>query len=113
MSDVKFTPGPWVADIRGGCLAVYPESREDDTPGLHADDDRNIHYSSKGSAYVENPGYWDMDDQARANAHLIAAAPDLYEMLEIAVKDAEQGYSEWIDSAKAALSKARGETTTG
>ena len=31
MSEVKFTKGPWVADIRGGCCAVYPIDKSGDT----------------------------------------------------------------------------------
>lgn len=47
MKEFKGTPGPWVADIRGGCAAIYPSCRTDDTPGCHYDDDRNITFSSK------------------------------------------------------------------
>lgn len=66
------TPGEWVADVRSGCVAVYPKGREGDTPGCHADDDRNIHYSSKGSKF--NGMYWKMDEQAVNDALLFAEA---------------------------------------
>lgn len=85
MSEVKFTKGPWVADIRGGCCAVYEESRKDEQPGMHSDDDRNIYYSSSGANY--NGHYWAMSEEAEANAHLIAAAPAMYAMLEHMHKD--------------------------
>lgn len=45
-----------------------------------------------------------------ANAHLIAAAPDLYEALEMALTDGVQMRPDTIHAAKAALAKARGET---
>lgn len=39
---MKHTKGKWIADIRTGCCAVYPEDRKDDTNGLSSDDSRNI-----------------------------------------------------------------------
>ena len=69
----KPTPGPWIADLRTGCCAIYPASRVDDTPGCLPNDDRNIHFSRKGSEYKENEG-WTMDAEAQANAALIVAA---------------------------------------
>jgi hypothetical protein len=61
-------------------------------------------------------------DEANANAHLIAAAPDLFEALEdlaglarAAMLDANRGGCEYevdgeLADARAALAKARGET---
>ena len=80
MSEAKFTKGEWFADIRGGCCAVYEKSREEDTPDCHNDDERNIHYSNSGANY--NGHHWVMSDEAIANAHLIAAAPEMYESIE-------------------------------
>ncbi len=48
-----------------------------------------------------------------ADAHLIAAAPELYEALEIAIADGPAGYLEWIETAKTVLAKARGEFHEG
>ena len=54
-----------------------------------------------------------------ANAHLIAAAPDMYEALEMAILEygkpggpwnVPSSPGSWIDKAKAAIVKARGET---
>lgn len=49
--------------------------------------------------------------EADANAHLIAAAPDLYEALDLFVDwmDEEEGAHALCDKARAALAKARGE----
>ena len=88
MSEAKFTKGVWIADIRGGCCAVYEKSRESDTQGCHFDDDRNIYYSSHGASY--NGHHWIMSPESIANAHLIAAAPEMYEMLESASKELYQ-----------------------
>jgi hypothetical protein len=84
----KHTPGPWAA-------------REPNGPG---------NGWRVGPAWLgEKP--W--SDETSANAHLIAAAPDLMAACEAFVK---ADYSTWllkyvdaIDAAKAAIAKARGE----
>lgn len=108
--ETKFTKGEWVADIRGGCCAVYEKAREDDTPGMHDDDDRNIYYSRSGAKY--NGRHWEMSEEAKANAHLIAAAPEMYEALYGLYYGAAitGDDSEWVDDVGAILAKARGES---
>ena len=92
MSDTMFTPGPWVVD---GTL-------------VYADVGIQPHITDTGG----------FTDEPIANASLIAAAPDMYEALEEAILEygkpggpwnvpTEPGT--WIDKAKAALVKARGE----
>jgi len=49
MSEFKGTKGPWISDVRGGCVAVYQDGRQEDTQGCHRDDERNIAYSNKGA----------------------------------------------------------------
>lgn len=54
------------------------------------------------------------EHEAEANAHLIAAAPDLYEALEglrphLWVPVAETDFARAVEAARAALAKARGE----
>lgn len=109
-NETKFTPGPWLADTRSGCLAVYPLDREMDSPGIGPHDERNIHYSSKGAEY--DGDRWHMDEQSQANAHLIAAAPELYEALDNILELAswEPYMDDAIIKARAALAKARGES---
>lgn len=82
-----YTKGPWVADIRGGCLAVYQKLRESEFNCLSSNSENVIHYSRKDAKFVENEngGWWEMSEQAIADAKLIAAAPDMYEAL-ISVK---------------------------
>lgn len=80
MKEFKGTPGPWVADIRGGCAAIYPSCRYDDTPGCHRDDGRNIAFSSKGAKY--NGMHWEIDGSVEHDFNLMAAAPELLEALQ-------------------------------
>lgn len=82
MNELKSTPGPW--------HAVGMEIRGENLPAAIAS--------------VNRMNYADGD------ASLIAAAPELYEALEIAIKDGASGYLEWVETAKAALEKARGES---
>lgn len=53
-----------VCDKRGGCVAIYKESRKNDTNGCHYEDDRNIAYSSKDSRF--NGNFWDMDEETQS-----------------------------------------------
>lgn len=50
-----------ICDQRSGCLAVYKESRQNDTNGCHYDDDRNIIYSNKNACFNLHTG-WTMDE---------------------------------------------------
>lgn len=79
MSEFKGTPGPWISDVRGGCVAVYQDGRQEDTQGCHRDDERNIAYSNKGAEYDEVVGFWAMDKRTIHDFNLIAAAPELLE----------------------------------
>lgn len=99
MSKPQFTPGPWTpVKVPGG--------------------DYRIQYNSKGNwlglVYHDD----DQPERAKADARLIAAAPELYEALVIA-----QDYAQWVfqqhgepdvgldlKRINAALAKARGET---
>jgi hypothetical protein len=90
MNKTKFTPGPWTVGGNGGFinqLQIHP---------------------TIGCAYGAG-------DEVKANAHLIAAAPDLYEALEDLICLCEVGLKSDYDinaelaDARTALAKARGE----
>lgn len=95
-NETKFTPGPWFTK-REGWSTVYVEARID------------------GGMIQEVAACGPTDagqDQQQANARLIAAAPDLYEALESLVDEVtNHGEADGaiLDSARAALTKARGE----
>ncbi|MBC8718801.1 hypothetical protein [Ochrobactrum sp. Marseille-Q0166] len=98
MADTKFTPGPW----------VYDEDRRH----IVRDGDYDVCSIDIG---------WNESDQSElaemdATAHLISAAPELYEALYRLVRDCEiaglqeqAGFDCWINMANKALAKARGE----
>lgn len=110
MKEFKGTPGPWLVDVRGGCVAVYPDGEQWETPGCHYDDKRNIAYSNKGAEYDAVVGYWNMDKKTIRDYTLIAAAPDLLEALQEVVKVLDgAGCEAATVKAKAAISKALGE----
>lgn len=107
MSDTKFTPGPWWAAI--GKDQPVPYYR-----GLISVLSSDPHISICTGETGDQSGRTCGRDEWEANASLIAAAPDLYEALELLLNDVEH-YPAWqrpchaVDSARAALAKARGE----
>ena len=104
--ETKFTKGNWIADLRGGCCAVYPEKYKGETNGCHSYDKRNIFYSDKDAKYNNEKGYWDMSEEAQANAVLISAAPDLLEAL-ISIENDDNSIPKAIwDLRNAAIKKA-------
>lgn len=87
MAETKFTPGPWKAQLDefGQMVVECPQSNL--ITLLLPDDNKN---------YVDD-------------AHLIAAAPDLYAALELLLSAQGQMEEKAIKMAKVALAKARGE----
>ena len=94
MNETKFTPGPWLfSSYRSGNSVIVIDGKEFDVA--------TVNYPNRD-----------------ANAHLIAAAPELYEALDGLLADITE-YQEinnlggqnnhWQVKAKAALAKARGE----
>lgn len=103
MTEPKFTPGPWKFD--GEEAGYY------DLPTLNIRD-------KDGYIVAGAVGY--IDNSNLSNAHLIAAAPDLYEALsdfaeyENLMEDGDDiaamlKYGDASRKARAALAKARGE----
>ena len=114
MTDTKWTAGPWgmqtVETSCGVCHKIGPWPHE-------------WRHGKEMSAciYDDYPSPTRGTDAMIANAHLIAAAPDLYEALDMVVRrlsaDIEDGSrpDQWsmqalVDKARAAQKKARGES---
>jgi len=73
----KFTPGPWKADVRVGCVAVYPTSTSREQSNcLDGANAWAIHL--KQGRYIPE-SEWGLDTETVANAVLIVAAPKLFE----------------------------------
>lgn len=89
MSETKFTPGPWVVRESSVSLSVSVVSPNGEV--IFHESDKRI------------PG-------VMGDAHLIAAAPDLYEVLSEAVNNnMEVENADWWNKVHKALAKAHGE----
>lgn len=105
MTEAKFTKGPWVSYGSGVATEAY---------GLKPD---RTYGHGCGATFVcclndgEYHEYKDREEQ-EANAHLISAAPDMYEALEDAameIRHLARGTTDSYDAIMALLAKARGE----
>ena len=104
-NETKWTPGPWVAyeNAEDKCFYVAQQDGAPYTPDYSDVCGLECRTWSGERTIVQ-----------QANAHLIAAAPDLYEALGQAVTSMQDnGYSNShvaVRAARAALAKARGES---
>ena len=107
MNIKKYTPGPWtletVTTAVGIChkIGPFPPRRPDDVTTRSA------------CLYADYPsGCNPADEELKANARLIAAAPELLEalerMLEVFGDGLTAGESDTCDAARAAIAKAKG-----
>ncbi len=130
MSDTKFTKGPWVFRVwaqndeaiarmkevgmeplrllmNDGAAPITSTDTESGSPRICLVDCK--------TPYKRGQGYLQECAERDANAHLIAAAPELYAALSLLVRNIEQpldiATSQYgIVEAKTALAKARGES---
>ena len=93
MGETKFTPGPWTFEGRT-IYALEEAGWRRGEPVMR----------NRFDCSVQGPFCPDAEKQA--NAHLIAAAPDLYDALDYLLNDDTHDARE---QARAALAKARGE----
>lgn len=99
MSNTNYTKGPWaVFDIHSSkaCFDIAPEQKVSD-------------FGACKSVFDETCIVFNSRDNAKDNAHLIAAAPELYEMLEFILSSSECDVFEMHTEIEGLLSKARGE----
>src|SRR5690625_4088729 len=105
--ETKWTPGPWASTDHGvGEIVVYDEGTQSCLASLDEDGDSSCAW----------PKHYSTSPEARANANLIAAAPDLYAALEEArgtiqalIDEGYTGHIDQLGRIDAALAKARGE----
>lgn len=114
MADTKFTAGPWVVGYKSLTVGIPENAKIGGFEKL---------FDVRGWGYFTGLGHGALGMSAEdattiqnANAHLIAAAPELYESLYRLVRDCEiaglqeqAGFDCWINMANKALAKARGE----
>lgn len=98
MVEHKFTPGPWAHINPDGFTVRHPQVYSDTGPVCNA--------TWLGDGRI---------DELRANARLIAAAPDMFHALNLALEywqDRQQRYRNrspvWVQEARAAIAKATG-----
>jgi hypothetical protein len=98
MTQTTHTPGPWA-------LSEYRPTY-DDVGG-----DYSVGYTDADGVYWDIATLEPSRANRKADAHLIAAAPEILEALEWAVEtaDAEQYEADWYAAARVAIAKARGE----
>lgn len=107
MSGTKFTPGPWRVEVGQD---YYAPSMQ---PHVYVSSEETVCAATVVATMGTYGGI--ALEQKQANAHLIAAAPELYEALERAlnfIANTESEFGIQLDSgdaARAALRKARGE----
>ena len=102
-NEIKHTPGPWKVGMGGSIRCDYTDKDGDDII-IGGIKNRSIQI---GSSPFSTPN----QKEQSANAHLIAAAPELLEALELceeALKSA--GHEQWVAyrATVAAIAKARG-----
>lgn len=96
MSETTHTPGPWTRDGTPEGLRICAPFDQ---------------LGPRGVTVAEVSRAWKDDAEARADANLIAAAPDLLAALSRLVEWIDCGCdpsSKSLDSARAAIAKARG-----
>lgn len=114
MSEMKGSKGQWNAGWNGGLTGPRcPSTHGVTCEGRKSDSEQNWFPVAVGMECV-GIGVGATNSEAKANARLIAAAPELYSALEAMLKDAEERLTEVPNpiyhSARAALAKARGES---
>ena len=112
----KWTPGPWVLNIRASMGDATGEIVAEIEPPNSARDYRGDITRLQSCCHIGGIGH----EELTANAKLIAAAPDLYAALETCPPTSNPTVSAqehldritawWANEARPALAKARGET---
>jgi len=102
----KWTPGPWVLNIRASMGGATGEIVAEIEPPNSARDYRGDITRLQSCCHIGGIGH----EELTANAKLIAAAPDLYAALEMAQLWLSVDGRFDMQGINAALAKARGET---
>lgn len=102
----EHTKGPWAAPEGWGFEFICPASHAGRSVGASVNPEQNRdHYMQIIAAVSKDDKFG--RGKREANAHLIAAAPDLLEALEEIVAITDRKHVAW-DRAKTAIAKAKG-----
>ena len=105
MNATSFTPGPWHVSNGKDVLAALGAPNADGVR-TESNDAWQVADCEHFMSYVGGYEYELSSAEQRANARLIAAAPDLYEALAYAVDNHDFDSAEFDRMARAALAKA-------
>jgi hypothetical protein len=108
MSEAKFSKGPWA--VSQSCTGSFDVVFNVDSLPTPCRNDEYLNFTPVSHSYEGENLF--KGDTAKANAHLIAAAPEMYEMLEMLNSMPTDGAKEFLESSNAVtelLAKARGE----
>jgi len=103
MSETKFTKGEW----------NFNQEIEVDDSLVIVDDNHKVIAYLESECVFDGSGYFNnMTDEQEANAHLIAAAPEMYEALELLSSMSSEDAKLYLENSSDLvdlLAKARGE----
>ncbi len=109
MSEAKFTEGPWV--VHDSRAMVVPEAHKNRPIGGSIDKDYDLKTYAQEICAMHWPDKNRAESEVKANANLIAAAPELYELLSDLFHQCSDDLSHAANNRIAAiLKKARGES---
>jgi hypothetical protein len=98
----KHTPGPWV--VHSHKAYVVPAEHADRRIGGHRDKDIDLQEFAQEICALHWPDRHRNEDEVKANAQLISAAPELLDALKMAYEDIPG----WVGLARKAIEKAEG-----
>lgn len=107
MTQTKFTPAPWFTEYKADKKGMYSQVVFDS----NGENICECHWYpiDAGSVVIDGKGYNSTITNREHNAHLIAAAPEMYELLATIEND-ENKVPQWLwNKIQATLAKARGE----
>ncbi len=100
MNQSGFTEGPWVVgDYTGGMSDEIYGGKHEQLLAISTGEDYGSYLGDDTD---------DVEAMKKANAHLIAAAPELYDALEAWVDPSQQDLTKLTEQTRKALDKARG-----
>ena len=122
---MNHTPGPWTCchEAKCPCKQIWSENYPiaivtsgkwgDDYPAIRLNTDKGT-IGAVAEAYMEQITYGEIyEETARANARLIASAPELLEALELIMRCSEKGFIDlkppWHNKVRRAIRKAKGD----